>query len=105
VLRVDVGMSAGCGDGEPEVLEVLGDAVVRRLTEGGAPEVLAGPAVPPQQPHAPHHLRGPAVDTPSGQAWAEALQRLREALGGAPAGPPPPPPPHDAARRPEPTPS
>jgi hypothetical protein len=40
-LRVDVGMSRGCGDGAPEVLEILGDgAVVRRLREGAAPEVL-----------------------------------------------------------------
>jgi hypothetical protein len=25
VLRVDVGMSKGCGDGKPEVLEILDD--------------------------------------------------------------------------------
>lgn len=43
-LRVDVGMSRGCGDGVPEVLEILGDgAVVRRLREGAAPEVLLQP--------------------------------------------------------------
>ena len=33
MLRIDVGMSSGCGDGEPEVLEILHDSVVRRLTE------------------------------------------------------------------------
>ena len=35
-LRVDVGLSEGCGDGAPQVLEILGDgAVVRVVEEGG----------------------------------------------------------------------
>ncbi|KIZ05887.1 Uncharacterized protein MNEG_2066 [Monoraphidium neglectum] len=80
VFRVDVGMSKGCGDGEPEVLEILSDRVVRRLTEDGAPEVMGGAPAPAGQPHQPHHLTGPAVDTPAG-AWGEALQRLRGAFG------------------------
>ncbi|PRW56463.1 shewanella phosphatase 2 [Chlorella sorokiniana] len=33
VLRIDVGLSRGCGDGSPEVLEILDDRVVRRLSE------------------------------------------------------------------------
>ena len=33
VLRVDVGLSKGCGDGEPQVLEILRDSEVRRLVE------------------------------------------------------------------------
>jgi hypothetical protein len=73
-------MSKGCGDGEPEVLEILSDRVVRRLTEDGAPEVMGGAPAPAGQPHQPHHLTGPAVDTPAG-AWGEALQRLRGAFG------------------------
>jgi hypothetical protein len=105
VLRIDVGMSAGCGDGEPEVLEVLNDSVVRRLVEGASPEVLAGPAVPAAQPHAPHHLRGPVVDTPSGSAWAEALQRWRDALGGGGGAQQGQQQPQEPQRRPEPTPS
>ncbi|KAG1672129.1 hypothetical protein FOA52_001717 [Chlamydomonas sp. UWO 241] len=40
VVRVDVGLSRGCGDGAPQVLEILGDSVVRRLREGAAPEVM-----------------------------------------------------------------
>ncbi len=33
VLRIDVGLSRGCGDGDPEVLEILHDRTVRRLSE------------------------------------------------------------------------
>jgi hypothetical protein len=33
VLRIDVGLSKGCGDGAPEVLEILNDKEVRRLRE------------------------------------------------------------------------
>lgn len=41
VLRVDVGMSKGCGDRPVEVLEILRDgAEVRRLRYNHAPEVL-----------------------------------------------------------------
>mmetsp|Transcript_23224 Transcript_23224/g.59512 ORF Transcript_23224/g.59512 Transcript_23224/m.59512 type:complete len:416 (-) Transcript_23224:168-1415(-) len=45
VLRVDVGMSEGCGDHEPEVLEIRGDAQVVRLAEGAPPEVIAQPSL------------------------------------------------------------
>jgi hypothetical protein len=42
-LRVDVGLSAGCGDGTPAVLEILGDgATVRALGEGGRVLPVAG---------------------------------------------------------------
>lgn len=40
VFRIDVGLSKGVANGEPEVLEILRDAHVRRLREGGPPEVL-----------------------------------------------------------------
>lgn len=33
VHRIDVGMSAGCGDHQPQVLEILNDSQVRRLAE------------------------------------------------------------------------
>jgi len=33
VLRIDVGLSIGCGDGAPEVLEIRNDKEVRRLRE------------------------------------------------------------------------
>lgn len=33
VFRIDVGLSRGCGDGTPEVLEILRDREVRRLRE------------------------------------------------------------------------
>jgi hypothetical protein len=33
VFRVDVGLSKGCGDGHPEVLEIVDDTVIRRLRE------------------------------------------------------------------------
>jgi hypothetical protein len=39
VIRIDVGLSAGCGDGEPQVLEIIGDGVkVRRIREEGVVE-------------------------------------------------------------------
>ena len=41
VFRVDVGLSRGCGDGEPEVLEILDDTVVRVLRRGAEPIVLS----------------------------------------------------------------
>ncbi|KAK9825447.1 hypothetical protein WJX81_001287 [Elliptochloris bilobata] len=40
VLRIDVGLSAGCGDGDPQVLEILNDSEVRRLHEGQPPAPL-----------------------------------------------------------------
>ncbi|GFR50481.1 hypothetical protein Agub_g12741 [Astrephomene gubernaculifera] len=54
VIRVDVGMSHGCGDGPVEVLEVLRDGQVRRLREHG-PAVPVGP-LPPRHPHPAHHM-------------------------------------------------
>ena len=41
VFRVDVGLSRGCGDGEPEVLEIIDDTVVRVLRKGAEPIVLS----------------------------------------------------------------
>jgi len=42
-LRVDVGLSEGCGDGAPAVLEILGDgAVVRVVEEGGRAAPVPG---------------------------------------------------------------
>jgi hypothetical protein len=45
VLRVDVGMSAGCGDGHPEVLEIRSDAAVVRLVEGEEEESIQQPSL------------------------------------------------------------
>ena len=43
VVRVDVGLSAGCGDGAVQVLEIVGDgATVRVLREGAQPVSLPG---------------------------------------------------------------
>ena len=36
VFRIDVGLSKGCGDGAPEVLEILKDKEVRRLREAAS---------------------------------------------------------------------
>lgn len=41
VYRVDVGLSKNCIDGAVEVLEILNDTTVRRLTERGAPLLMA----------------------------------------------------------------
>ncbi|PNH05029.1 hypothetical protein TSOC_008764 [Tetrabaena socialis] len=49
VIRVDVGMSHGCGNGNVEVLEVLQDGQVRRLRER-SPSVEVAPAPPRHQP-------------------------------------------------------
>ena len=40
VFRVDVGLSRGCGDGEPEVLEITDDSVVKVLRPYADPIVL-----------------------------------------------------------------
>ncbi|EFJ49218.1 hypothetical protein VOLCADRAFT_90147 [Volvox carteri f. nagariensis] len=65
VIRIDVGMSHGCGDFPVEVLEVLKDGQVRRLREHGPP-VPVGPAPPRRSQHAPqqpsqhqHHQQPP----------------------------------------------
>ncbi|KAK9819805.1 hypothetical protein WJX72_002638 [[Myrmecia] bisecta] len=41
VFRIDVGMSKGCGGGNPEVLEILQDSEVRRLEERKGPQPLS----------------------------------------------------------------
>lgn len=47
VLRVDVGMSQGCGNHESEVVEILNDGkLVRRLRSGEAPEIIGGHPAP-----------------------------------------------------------
>ena len=33
VFRIDVGLSKGCGNGEPQVLEIIDDKEVRQLQE------------------------------------------------------------------------
>lgn len=40
VFRIDVGLSAGCGNGQPEVLEILHDKEVRSLSETGLSKVF-----------------------------------------------------------------
>ncbi|KFM29150.1 Uncharacterized protein F751_5506 [Auxenochlorella protothecoides] len=40
VFRVDVGLSRGCGDGLPAVLEIRNDSVMQRLMEAPAPSPL-----------------------------------------------------------------
>jgi len=43
VIRVDVGMSQGCGNHEPEVIEIIHDGVlVRRLRIGQSPQIISG---------------------------------------------------------------
>ncbi|CAG9460009.1 unnamed protein product [Pedinophyceae sp. YPF-701] len=46
VLRVDVGLSMGCGNHETEVLEILNDREVRRLRYGEPAEDLSKPSRP-----------------------------------------------------------
>lgn len=38
VFRIDVGLSRGCGNGEPQVLEILNDSEVRQLQENAPPK-------------------------------------------------------------------
>jgi hypothetical protein len=45
VLRVDVGMSRGCGNGTVEVLEILNDNQVVRLSETRGTQVLDSPEI------------------------------------------------------------
>lgn len=40
VIRVDVGLSKGCGDGEPQVLEIRGDNELRVLSARAPPQVM-----------------------------------------------------------------
>ncbi|MEW5300090.1 MAG: hypothetical protein WDW36_003046 [Sanguina aurantia] len=53
VVRVDVGMSRGCGDHEVEVVEILNDTEIRRLRAGAAPEVLVSASGAPGNQHLP----------------------------------------------------
>ncbi|MEW5311191.1 MAG: hypothetical protein WDW38_002926 [Sanguina aurantia] len=53
VVRVDVGMSRGCGDHEVEVVEILNDTEIRRLRAGAAPEVLVSASRAPGSQHLP----------------------------------------------------
>ena len=38
VFRIDVGLSKGCGNGEPQVLEIIDDKEIRQLRENGPPK-------------------------------------------------------------------
>ena len=38
VFRIDVGLSKGCGNGDPQVLEILNDREVRHLRENQPPK-------------------------------------------------------------------
>jgi len=40
VIRVDVGLSKGCGDGEPQVLEICGDKQLRVLSSRSPPTLI-----------------------------------------------------------------
>lgn len=40
VFRIDVGLSKGCGDGDPQVLEILNDTEVWQRQENGPPRYL-----------------------------------------------------------------
>jgi hypothetical protein len=44
VIRVDVGMSAGCYDAQPEVIEIANDKEVKILSEDRKPELLSSSA-------------------------------------------------------------
>ncbi len=78
VYRVDVGLSRGCGDGDPQVLEILRDARVRRLSEGAPPEEISpGPGLAAGSPTRP---TGPQA---GGSGWDGMRERLRELFGGS----------------------
>jgi len=49
VIRIDVGLSAGCGDRSPQVLEILNDSTIHRLTETPQAERLKATANRAQQ--------------------------------------------------------
>ena len=75
VFRVDVGLSKGCGDGEPEVLEILDDTQVRVLRKGKEPVVLstgvcALPQAAAKAPPAPASSSKPRASSSSGSGFA-----------------------------------
>lgn len=39
VFRIDVGLSKGCGNGEPQVLEIIDDREIRQLRENAPPKL------------------------------------------------------------------
>jgi len=39
VFRIDVGLSRGCGNGEPQVLEIVDDKEMRQLRENASPKL------------------------------------------------------------------
>lgn len=66
VFRIDVGMSKGCGNGEPEVLEIVNDSTVRRLHEPRA--------VNQGEPKAPDTPQGESTRGPDLPPWPQDKQ-------------------------------
>lgn len=67
VFRIDVGMSKGCGNGEPEVLEILNDSTVRRLHEPRA--------VNQGEPKAADTPQGESTQPPTVPPWPQEKQQ------------------------------
>ncbi|GAX77633.1 hypothetical protein CEUSTIGMA_g5076.t1 [Chlamydomonas eustigma] len=89
VVRVDVGLSRGCGDGEPQVLEILGDGGMRRLRERGPSEVLNQPSVSGGSSKEAAALGGRGLSGSLGgdqtvwtSSWEALRGRLNQFLGG-----------------------
>eukprot|EP00887_Chlorella_sp_A99_P005371 scaffold1.g5371.t1 len=77
VVRIDVGMSRGCGDRAPEVLEILADGSLRRLTEDQVAPNKENAALPAkvsehaaQQPPQPQQHAGAALAMAAAQRMA-----------------------------------
>lgn len=67
VFRIDVGLSKGCGNGEPEVLEILNDSTIRRLHE---PRALNQ-----GEPKAPDTPQGESIQPPTTHPWPKEQQQ------------------------------
>lgn len=79
VLRIDVGLSRGCGDGSPEVLEILDDTVVRRLSEAQQENVAPQQAQQAKQAAGEHAVKQQEA---AGKTWAAADSGQQEQQKG-----------------------
>jgi hypothetical protein len=84
VLRVDVGLSKGCGNGEVQVLEILADGQqVVRLSENKAPQALLTGMQQQQQAQAHEQVSGQQQQAKGQQALPKQQQQPQQPPAGS----------------------
>jgi len=86
VLRVDVGLSKGCGNGDVQVLEILADGQqIVRLQEGREPQVFKAQQQQQQQQQAPQLLQQQqaALGSPQRDGQQQQIQQQQQGAKGS----------------------